>query len=403
MSSTLGGKDPVGRAPVPRRLEERLEGFIGRALADWDTPGLVLSVVRDDQIVLASGYGSCRMGNGSRPDEHTRFAIGSLSKAFGAASIACLVDRGELGWDDRVRDYLSWFALADPWVSEEVRIRDLLAHRVGSHFMDEECLLPVTSGEDFVRRIRHLRPRAAFRSQYVYSNGMYVAAGLLVEAVTGKSWARFTDEVLCKPLGMSRTTSDFRAVLQAENHATPHWKADGPLRALDSWEMEREAFEHSGPSGSIISTARDMAQWMRLQLGRGRYQGRQIISSESFDQMHTPHTPIRGGLREVIYWFTHLEAAQIKTRDWAYGLGWWVTDFRGLRMICHTGTAAGFRGAVLMLPEERIGVYVGVNVPTELPFAVALTAIDACLGHDDANWSHLFLDQARQRESERAP
>lgn len=391
-----------GAASERSAWRSQLDDFIGTALNVWETPGLIISAVRNDEVVLAAGYGAKELGTQGAPTEHTPFAIGSLSKAFGAASVAALVDRNRLAWDDRVIQHLPWFELHDPSVTREVRVRDLLAHRVGSDFMIEDRLVPVLAdASDFVRRLRYLPPAASFGSKYVYSNGMFVAAGLVVEAVTRTPWAAFTREALWEPLGMHRTTADFRAVLRSGRQATPHWRIGNAVQPLPGWGVERNAFDISGPSGSIISTASDMAQWLRLQLGKGVYAGRRVVSESAMKEMHTPHTPIGGDLRDVIYWFTHLQAADLKTTHWAYGLGWWITDFRGQTMLCHTGTAAGFRGAVLLLPEERLGVYVGVNFPTVLPFVTALTTVDLLTGDADTDWNAMFVEQARQQDEER--
>ena len=389
-------------AQPPAAPLQNLDAFVDQGLRDWQTPGLVLAVVARDQVTVAKGYGVRELGKPERMDEQSLVGIGSTSKAFGAAAIALLVQQGKLSWEDRVEDRLPGFRLADPWVTREVRVRDILAHRVGLDLSDENRLLAVVKDpQDFVRRLRFIEPAAPFRSTYVYSNAMFTTTGLVVEAVSGKRWDRFVNDEIWQPLGMTRTGADLDTALADRNHATPHVRVGSELRALPGWEPERVIFEATGPSGAVISSARDMAQWLRLQLGQGTHAGRQIIERSVFQQMHTPHSPMRD-VKGATSWFTYLSAADVKLSNQAYALGWRTSIYRGRPMIWHGGTVSGFRTVVALLPDEEVAVFVNGNRESLLPFAVALTALDAYLGVSDTNWSSLFLRERSLQEAEQA-
>jgi CubicO group peptidase (beta-lactamase class C family) len=183
-----------------------LDEWISRGLKDWSTPGLTLAVVHRDSVLLAKGYGVREFGRSEPVDENTLFSIGSCSKAFTSATIAGLVGDGRVGWEDRAIDHLPWFRLWDPWVTEHVTVRDLMAHRVGADLTIENPIWPfATSMKDLVLRGGRQQPASGFRERYHYSNNMFVAAGLVAEAASGLPFARALQDRILVPLGMSST------------------------------------------------------------------------------------------------------------------------------------------------------------------------------------------------------
>ena len=267
---------------------------------------------------------------------------------------------------------------------------------------DENRLLAVaTDTGDFIRRLRYIQPAQPFRSNYVYSNAMFTTVGEVIGAVSGKRWDAYLKEVIWEPLGMHATGANLDEALASPNHATAHALVGKDLRPLPHWEPERNIFEITGPSGAVVSTAHDMAQWLRLQLGDGKYGGRQLIDTAIFHEMHTAHTPMRN-MKGATSWFRHVPAADLKISDQSYAMGWRVSRYRGRPMVWHGGTVSGFRTVVAFMPEERVAVFVNGNRESLLPFAVALTVFDAYLGVHDTDWSQLFLTESALQEQEGA-
>ena len=370
-----------------------LDAYIQKALVDWRTPGLTLAVVKDDRVVLTRGYGVRKLGAREMVDDRTIFALGSTSKAFAAATVALLVDEERLQWEDRVKIYLPWLELQDPWVTNAVTVRDLLAHRVGTSYIDEERLRSVSrDARDMLERHRWVAPVAAFRSDYVYSNNMMTAAGLVVAAVAQTSWAQFANERLWKPLGMKRTNADAIAARMDANAASPHIGEfdDDPVPKL--WTYPDAI---AVPSGGVNSNAQDMAQWLRFQLGEGSIDGRTIIRRDAFKQMHTPQTVIRFPEKDAQQFPPRVQALMGEHTFWAYGLGWYITEYRGSKMIWHSGTIDGFRAGVALWPEQRLAVFIGVNrTPSLLPFALMLRIFDSYQGRAEQDWSAVFREAA---------
>src|SRR5690554_1630911 len=197
-------------------LDERIEA--GRQA--WGVPGMALAVVYQDQVIHAEGYGALRQSESARANADTLFGVASTTRAMPAATLAMLVDEGKLDWDDKVIDYVPWFQLADPWVTREVTIRDLLIHRVGVGRMTGNRLqfMPTADRRTVIEAMRHHEFEAPFRSRYVYSNVMYSVAGEIVAAVSGMSWDDFMAQRLFQPLNMSRSNTSITQFSDQDNN-----------------------------------------------------------------------------------------------------------------------------------------------------------------------------------------
>lgn len=368
------------------------DAYLEKALRDWQTPGMTVAVVHCDTPVLTKGYGLRRQGTPERVDEHTLFALGSTSKAFGAATIAMLVDDGVLAWNDKVQRYLPWLEVYDPWVSRELNVRDLLTQRLGTSYKDENQLRPKSrTAREHLMRSSDLDPVSPFRSGYVYSNNMFIAAGELVAAVSGMSWPAFARERVWQPLGMVQTNADSKYSRAQSNAAWPHAGAPGEPAAPIAWDYPDAL---AVPSGGINSNAVDVAQWLRFQLAEGTIGDHRLLDRDVFRQMHAPQTaiPDPGAAPDVQSQFPDPARQAGRMRFWSYGMGWYVTEYRGRKLVYHSGTVEGFRTGIGLLPEEGLAVYVNVNRVSRLPMALMLQLLDHYLGESETDWSKLYLD-----------
>lgn len=345
-----------------------LDAYIEKAMQDHQVPGLAIAVVRNDSVVFARGFGVRKLGSPERVDENTLFAIGSASKSFTAVAIAMLVDDGKVKWDDPATKYLPGFQMYDPYVTRELSIRDLLSHRSGLARGDLMWYGSSFSRQDILDRVRYLKPTWSFRSTFGYQNIMYLAAGEVAARTSGMSWDDFIQRRIFQPLGMTASNTSTRALANQANVAQPHSKIDDTVRTV-SWRN----IDNIAPAGSINSNVTDMARYVRFQLNGGKWDGKTLITGGNHAEMWTPHTVIP----LVGFWKAVAPGAHLA----AYGLGWFLQDYRGRLVVQHGGNIDGMSANVTLLPEEKTGVVVLTNLNGAVIASVlAYRAFDQFLG-----------------------
>lgn len=381
----------VSVAPAQEARLQQIEQYVQKSMEEWKVPGVAVAIVKDDKVVFAKGFGTRELGTNKPVDENTVFAIASNSKAFCAAALALLVDEGKLKWDDRVTKYLPGLQMSDPYVTREMTIRDLLSHRAGLRTFAGDLLWYEANypREEVVRRIRFLTPSHGFREKYGYSNLMFTAAGEVVEAVTGKSYDDFLRERILQPLGMKRTLTSVRAFEKMDNVSRPHNESTGKLRPLPYGNVDG-----GGAGINVNSSVGDLAQWVRLQLGRGKYEGKQIFSPAASREMWQP----------AIFQKISEEAEKfIPSRHFSlYGLGWGLSDYQGRKIVSHTGALDGFFSGTTLVPEENLGVVVLTNSETPFMNVIWRKVVDVYIGAPARDWSAETLKQVHEADQKEA-
>jgi CubicO group peptidase (beta-lactamase class C family) len=386
----LAGAPPVSAQTVDW---SRIDATIETMLEDWTTPGVAIAVVQDDSVVFARGYGVRRLGDPAPVGPETRFAVASNTKAFTAALLAQLQAEEALELDDHVTQYLPDFRMHDPWVSEEIRISDLLTHRSGLPTFGGDHLwigqnLP---RDEMVRRVRRLEPTGPFRASFQYQNLMYLVAGQVAAAVAGMDWDRLVTERILLPLGMTSTTTTLASLEGLEDVASAHEHVGGDLRVVEYDDVRGVA-----PAAALNSNVLDMARWMRANLNGGELEGTRILPERAVREMHSVHYPLG-----VSPW----AEANLGQRFNGYGYGWFISEYKGRKVVTHSGGLTGMISLQTLLPEEGIGVVVLTNYAPDAPTrAITYTILDALLGEPTRNWNSVyrgFVDAGQER-SERA-
>jgi CubicO group peptidase (beta-lactamase class C family) len=367
----LAGAAGVEAQPAPL---QGLDAFIEGGMAEWGIPGLAVAVVKDGDVVFARGYGVRHLAGPEQVDEHTLFGVASVSKAFTAAALGILVDDGVLHWDDPVVKHLPHFRLYDPWVSETVTIRDLLAHRVGVGRMTGNRIrwLPSADRSELAYRIRYLGPEQPFRNGYVYSNVMYMIAGEVVRAASGVTWDDFVRERIFQPLGMARSNTSVTRIVEDENAAWPHQEVEGRVVPIP-----RRNFDAVGPSASINTSVAEITAWMRLHLGTpGEVDGLRLLEEATVREMHRAQNRIPDqGMTGTLS---------------SYGLGWNLSMYEGRRVSAHGGATDGMNTYLALVPEENLGVVVTTNTFNSFMNAVTNRILDRYLGIEDRAWDEAY-------------
>jgi len=251
-----------------------LDAYTAKAVADWKVPGLAIAVVKDGRIVFARGYGVRELGKPAPVDTQTLFAIGSTTKAMTATSLGMLVDEGRLKWDDRVTKILPSFQLADPYVTREITVRDLLTHRAGLGNADVLWYRADNSPEEVIRRIRFADPAYSFRSSFIYQNIMYAVAGQVISSVSGMPWSQFVRSRLWGPIGMTNAVPSLDSARRRPNVASPHFRFGDTVRVIRNASVDAVA-----SAGAVWASIGDMARWMRFVLDSGRVEGNRLIKA----------------------------------------------------------------------------------------------------------------------------
>jgi CubicO group peptidase (beta-lactamase class C family) len=362
-----------------------LDEPIRKMQAAWGVPGVSVAVVKDDRIVYGRGFGVRTIGKPEPVDEHSVFAIGSCTKAFTATGIGMLVQEGRLSWEDPVIQHLPGFKLFDPFATREIRVRDLLCHRCGLATFSGDFMGYGSryTRQEVMERIRFIPPAFQLRAGFGYSNLMFMAAGEIIQVVSGLTWEEFVRQRLIEPLGMSRTTTDVQLLQGMDNVAQPHAFGGGQLSQVPYMRLISHA-----ASGAINSSAWDMAQWLRFQLARGIFEGIQIANAAILEETRTPHTLLQ------------IDAENrrlVPGRHFAaYGLGWGLSDYAGRLVVQHTGGVDGMLSAVGFLPEEGVGWVILTNrLPGSLHSALFFHILDAALGIRDNDWQSAFIEMDR--------
>ena len=389
-----GARFTAARSALPSDLD----AYAGRVLKEFEVPGMAIAVVKDGRVVVARGYGVRELGKSPPVDAGTLFGIASNTKAFTSALLAMLVDEGKIAWDDPVIKYLAGFQMHDPWVTREITIRDLLTHRSGLRTGEGDLMSfpPTTfSREEIVRRIRFLEPVTSFRSRFAYENTLYLVAGEVVHAVTGRTWDECVKERIFAPLGMTRSNTSVTALRSGDDVATPHHRLDGRVKATAYFNLDNVA-----PAGAINSCAAEMAKWMIALLNGGVIRNggaseRRLFSERQSREMWSPQTtvPIEDLPREL---------ASLRPSFLAYGLGWFLKDYRGHKIVLHPGGLTGMVSRVTLVPEQKVGIVVLTNQQDAGAVdAMSYHILDAYLGSPATDWVAAFHD-AEEAENRKA-
>ena len=387
VSTTIAAQKKLAK---PDPIVASIDAICQKAIVDFNVPGMAVAIVKDGEVVLSKGYGVKSINTKEPVTDESLFAIASNSKAFTAAALAMLVDEGKLNWDDKVQQYIPEFQLYSPYVSAEMTIRDLLTHRCGLATFSGDLIWYGTthSRAEVIRRARHLEPVFGFRDGYGYSNIMYLTAGEIVGKVSGMSWDDFVTTRILRPLGMKNATTTIRDFSASTNLAMPHNEVMGKNVQIDyvNWD-------NIGPAGSINASVRELTQWIKLQLNKGKLNDKVYWNEARTHEMWTDENP-----RSVSNW----QRINQPSRHWnGYGLGWELMEYGGEKIVSHGGGYDGMISKTVLIPGKNIGFVILTNNINSLPSCITLEILDAYLGvKPKQDWMGMFLGFKNEENTE---
>src|SRR6266446_5266247 len=355
---------------------QQLEKLAQKQIQEDALPGLAIAVVFQDKVVYAKGFGVRDATTKLPVDADTVFQLASLSKPIGSTVVADLVGEGKITWDSKLSVLDPTFEMFDSWVTRQITIRDMYAHRSGlpAHAGDLLEDLGFTRAE-ILFRLRYQHPDSSFRSHYAYTNFGMTEAGIAAAKTYGLEWEEAAKQKLYDPLGMNSTSSHYTDFMARKNKALGHVLVDG------KWvqKFKRDPDPQS-PTGGVSSSVNDVAKWMRLQLANGKFDGKQIVDEKALAETH--HPQILTGFNP----YTGLPGF--------YGLGWNVSyDEQGRLRLNHSGAfALGAATHVNLVPGEQLGIVVLTNAyPIGIAEGLGTTFLDTALyGKPTQDWLVLF-------------
>jgi CubicO group peptidase (beta-lactamase class C family) len=368
--------------PLPAATQQPppdLDRYVASVMRTFEVPGVSLAIVKDGQVVLAKGYGVRKLGDPAPVDARTLFGIASNTKAFTATALALLVEEGKVAWDAPVIRYLPWFQMWDPWVTREITVRDLLVHRSGLPLGAGDLLWwPPTALDrtEISRRLRYLEPNTSFRTAYAYDNVLYTVAGEVIEAVSGLTWEEFIRTRILSNVGMTGSTLMRAGTGLGGNVATTHARIEGTVRPVAPFIAD-----NLNPAGGINSNADDMARWLIVQLDSGRLaDGSRLFSQRTARDLWNIVTPITPGTPAP-------ELRALRSSFSGYALGFGVRDYRGEKIVSHTGGLPGYVSRLTMMPDRKLGIVVLTNQESGAAFdAITMRIVDHYVGAPATDW-----------------
>ena len=339
-------------------------------------PGLAIAVVFQDKVLYAKGFGVRDINTKAPVNADTVFQLASVSKPIGSTVVAELVGEGKISWDSKLNALDPTFEMFDPWVTRQITVRDMYAHRSGlpDHAGDLLEDIGFTRAE-ILFRLRYQHPDSSFRSHYAYTNFGMTEGALAAVKPYQMEWEEACAQKLYKPLGMTSTSSRYADFIARQNKALGHVLVDG--KWVQRFKRDPDA---QSPTGGVSSSVNDVAKWIRLQLADGKFDGKQIVSEKPLAETHHPH--MLTGFNP----FTNMPSF--------YGLGWNVSyDQQGRLRLNHSGAFdLGAATFVNLVPAEQLGIIVLTNgYPMGIAEALGTIFSDIALyGKPTQDWFPLY-------------
>lgn len=341
----------VSSAQIP--TDPRLKGldtFALRILKEWNAPGVTIAVVEKGKVIYTGGFGYRDLEKKLPVTENTQFAIGSCTKAFTASILGMLEKEGKVNLDKPVRDYLPELKFQNDYTNKYITLRDMMCHRSGLPRHDYSWYGSTASRSELLERIQYQEPSAELRERYQYNNFMFLAQGMVIEKLTGKSWEENVRERILKPLGMNNTNMSVIDMAKTTDHSLAY--------AIEKDKPKVIPFRNIdpiGPAGSINSCAKDMANWLITWINSGKFNDKEIIPVGYRNQAMTAQMAAGGGLGSIENPDVHMNS---------YGLAWGISSYRSHYRVEHGGGIDGFITSTGFFPSDSIGIFVVTNQGT---------------------------------------
>jgi len=370
--------------------EKKLDELVRNTLKTFDVPGISVGIVKDGKVIYSKGFGVRSLTSKQPMDDQTLVGIASNSKGFTCTALATLADEGKIDWDEKVSKYIPEFQMYDPYVSQNVTVRDLVTHRAGLGLGQGDLMFFPEGGNltvnDIVHNVRYLKPENPFRTTLDYNNIMFIVAGEVIHRVSGMSWAEFIEQRIMKPVGMNASFGSYSRARAATNKIDAHAPVDGKAVAVPhDWS------ETANAAGGILSNGKDMMVWADFLLNNFTTRdGKKLVSDKQIQQLWSLQIPSSVAPKNPY-----------DTSFYGYGMGWFLSDVKGHKQVQHTGGLIGTVTQFTLIPDLKLGIVVLTNQQSGAAFnTITNTVKDAYLGIADRNWLQTYSARMQKIEAE---
>ncbi len=376
---------------------QEIDAIVERAMDNFTVAGVAVAVVKDGKIIHQKGYGIQSINSKKKVNENTNFGIASNSKAFTTTALAILVEEGKISWTDKVIKHIPEFKMYNDYVTQNFNIQDLLTHRSGLGLGIGDLMF-FPDGSDFtindiISSFQHFKPVSAFRTKFDYDNLLYLVAGEVIARVSGLTWEKFIKKRIFAPLAMDNSYASLSFINDKSNVASPHLNKDQKLSLTDPEQWDPKKI--NGAAGGIYSNVNDIANWMLVNLNKGKYGanlGKQLFTEASQQEIWKIHTTTN--VNRNPRYNSHFAG---------YGLGWGLTDVNGNMVVSHTGGLIGMLSKTILVPDLNLGIIVLTNTYIDgagVFSAVTQTILDKYLGLDNFDWTTTYVNRLKQGGNE---
>ncbi|TWR29952.1 serine hydrolase [Mucilaginibacter pallidiroseus] len=368
-------------------ITDSLDAYMNRALTNWRVPGAAICIVKDGKIVLQKGYGIKELGVMNKVDQNTLFMIGSNTKAFTATALAMLQAEKKLSLDDQVTKYIPEFKLENQAAGQMTIIKDLLCHRLGFRTFQGDFTFYNSNlaRYEIIKKMGEMKATYPFRTKWGYTNAAFLTAGEIIPRVTGKQWEVYLKESIFAPLGMSNTIALTTEMPKALNRTVAHTLVDGRLQAIPYVNLDNMA-----PAGAISSSAADMGKWMMALLNDGKVGSKQVIPAAAIAATRQPQNFVNS-----------TEQLNGETGFSLYGLGWFIQEYGGHRLIMHTGGVSGYVSSVTLVPDQKLGIVILTNTDqNELYDTLRWDLLDAYFKNKNYHYNDTYLNYNKRNTAQ---
>lgn len=346
--TNLGNTEPL---PIDEQLLVELEEYILDVMERFDVPGLSIAIVRDGSIIYSEGFGVREMGKDEPVTPETMMLIGSTTKTMTTMLMAKLVDSELMDWDTRVIDILPSFAVADPGITQNITMQNMVCACTGVPRRDLELIFNADNlgAESIIESLADFEFFTEFGEAFQYSNQMVGAGGYLATLAAGGTYGNLYDDYtalmktdIFDPIGMNDTTFSFDDARSTSNFAIPHTFNAVLEYSPIPLDLEDAFLLPIAPAGGAWSNAMDMGRYLITELNQGiTPTGERVVSTSNLAKTWEPQVAM--------------------TNTISYGLGWIVGEYKGVSVLEHGGNTLGFTSELAFLPDEGIGISILTN------------------------------------------